>query len=924
MNSSAFRPLFYLLILAFLCNGSAVGQTPSSDRFPELQPKSAGKSRWKPIPQEPTAQEPTAQKLTPQKLTPQKPGEADEEPQSTTQPLAPSNITWDPKPVAELTWQAGPRTEFVIHATLPVPQTFELAPNGFSTIGIRPKGLDSAPTPAQVHVVARNAQGQIQVIEILAPMRMPIEVHAGSLHRFEVLMGSFPLPQPRIEPASVSTLFQSGTSPYLTTIDVFGNSYRFDLNLDLEAKGVVDRSLLKSGHASRQWKLAGALMPVATTERGAPLPHMMAVHAYLTTWHTSKLVSLDLRIHNGLTAASGKSTPFNKPLGTVYWKSIDLHLPPGWKPHLAVHDPFLGKQVADGDGWTRLPLVRALPDGKLHMMGPQAQLLRRLTLRGPGSETISRAGVFVEGLAFCSPGRDLWSWFTLPAYFSQDALLPTFEGLATQGLAGYPAMEGRLVKERNHLLHLLRSGNSDGNLVQAEVMGWSHPRGDPQQGMVSGVDIAFLEGHRTAWAASHAGYERLQLLHRMNAARQPDAQWNEDGTPAGVHAWRDKKGVVPFDFRTNGYMVPPEFQYVCRGGPAPSAHVREVHKLQLRPPYDQGNAHEPAGKIPRNKDAMFAWMPHDGQHMIRHTKNIKALVWLSNDSLARDDLMHCASLFRLMFHAGPHVRESWSAGVTLKAVLGWAKTSPHHGIPIDRDQAWGLDIMGAAYRIASPAWRQDALPWFQKVVELFDVASMPSGLIQRVNQSDLLEGRFDCCQSFQVMFLLHAMRCINESVLRGVDEESFDVLAKLHNKSLEYMFFGPVYTHFKGERWGGPVSQAGPFNRFAVAPKGLIATVPYSNVKKWGSDYLPPGGHEPYVDTTYLLPPLEYGFLLTYEQGQEPLQNRYLKRSLATGSVPGSWAKMKQEYLVSLRYPHTDNSNNTGSFIALLQSLGAF
>ncbi|MDF1837194.1 MAG: hypothetical protein P1V35_04945, partial [Planctomycetota bacterium] len=755
-------------------------------------------------------------------------------------------------------------------------------------------------------------------------IQMPVPLHAGSRHRFEIFTGSFPIPGAAIVHTRVEQLLQAGTSPFLTTEDVFGNRYRFDLNLDPQAHGVVDRSLLKSGHASRQWKLSGALMPELSAGQGESLPHMMGVHAYLSTWNTSKLVSLDLRFHNGLTAASGAATAYNEPVGTVYWKSIDLHLPRGWQPHLAVHDPFLGKQVSDGEGWTKLPLVRSYEDGKLHMMGPQSQFLRRLTLRGPGSPKIARTGAFVEGLAFCNPGRGLWSWFSMASYFPQDARLPTFADLKSQGQTGYTAVEGRLVKERNHLLHLLRSGNADGNLVQGAVMGWSHPRGDPQQGMVSGVDIGFLEGHRTAWAASHAGYERLQLLHRMNAARQPDAQWKEDGSPADVHAWRDEKGVVPFDFRTNGYMVPPEFKYVCRGGPAPNEQLRQVHKRKLRPPYDQGTAHQPDGSIPRNKDAMFAWMPHDGQHMIRHTKNIKAQVWLANDSLARDDLMHCASLFRLMFHEGPHVRESWSAGVTLEAMLTWAKTSPHHGIPIDRDQAWGFDTMGAAYRIAPPAWRADALPWFQRVVELFEVASMPSGLIQRVNQSDLLQGRFDCCQSLQVMFLLHSMRCINESVLRHVDMENFETLAELHNKSLEYMFFGPVYTHYQGQRWGGPVNQAGPFNRFAVAPKGLIATVPYSNVEKWGENYLPPGGHEPYVDTTYLLPPLEYGFHLTHEEGQDPLQNRYLKRSLATGGVPGNWETMLREYRISLQYPHTDNSHNTGSFVALLQNLGAF
>ncbi|MCA9003513.1 MAG: hypothetical protein KDB61_16425, partial [Planctomycetes bacterium] len=230
-------------------------------------------------------------------------------------------------------------------------------------------------------------------------------------------------------------------------------------------------------------------------------------------------------------------------------------------------------------------------------------------------------------------------------------------------------------------------------------------------------------------------------------------------------------------------MVPPEFKYVCRGGPAPNEHVKAVHARGLRPSYDMGSAHDAKGALPRDKGALFAWMPHDGQHMIRHTKNIKAQVWLANDALARDDLLHCASLFRLMFHAGPHVRETWSAGVTLESYTTWAKAFPHHGLPIDRDHAWGIDSMASAYRIAPEEWRRDAREWFARVVDLFELASMPSGLIQRVNQRDLLNGEFDCCQSFQVMFLLHSMRCMNESVFRGVHETDFGRLADLHNRS---------------------------------------------------------------------------------------------------------------------------------------------
>ncbi|MCA9001605.1 MAG: hypothetical protein KDB61_06765, partial [Planctomycetes bacterium] len=272
------RTLGGLMLLFFLLTAPGLGQENSTDRFPDLKPKPPGTARWEDPLQDPDAGEDTG----------------------IAEPLA-----WNPKPVAQFVWRPGPRKELVLHGTLPVPDTFEFAPAGCSPIGIRMQGREGPPAAAQVHAVAHDATGRVQVIEVLFPIRLPGDRTQRGPLRFDVFTGAFPLPKPAPEPESRSRLMGAETSPYLTTQDVFGNTYRFDLNPDPEALGVVSRNVLKSGFASRQWKLAGALMPFRPGEGGAPLPHMMSVHAYLTTWGASNLVSLDLRIHNGLTAASG-------------------------------------------------------------------------------------------------------------------------------------------------------------------------------------------------------------------------------------------------------------------------------------------------------------------------------------------------------------------------------------------------------------------------------------------------------------------------------------------------------------------------------------------------------------------------------------------------------------------------------------------
>ncbi len=875
-----------VLLLAFGLSQAAQAQS----KFPDLERIPPGQSRWK-----------------------GKGGEPAKKDKEQPEDALPGAV----EAVARMDWQVGKRTQLVVHGTLPVGPEFRMLGPGKTPLALRFPIPGSKPVPAQIHVVTRTAKGKPQVVEVLARTPQDVLMKPGLSMRLDVIAGEFDL-APEPETSEAMRRIQSTDAPYLTTEDVFGNTYRFDVRVQGEGYGTLAQSLLKSGPACRQWKIAGVLRPQGGGTN-APLPHMMGVHAYWTQWSGSDHVSLDLRIHNGVTNGSGVDSGFDAPLGTVYWKSLELHLPPGWKSRFAIHDPFLGKALAGEGGWTSHAIVAPYPDGELHMMGPQAQMIRRLTLEGPKAETCEGGSAYLEGLMFCLPGRGLWSWFSIPAYLAQNTLLPNFDDVQSDGLKGRRAIRARLRGRLHTLKAALQDQKLDGYRFVTKAMGWSQPMGQPHQGMTGGDGIFLVEGVHTAWSASRDGYQALQCMHRMSVCRQPEAQWMAHGEVVGVHHWRDANGVVPFDFRTNGYMAPPEFQYVCRGGPAASEQVHEVDRLGLRPPYDQGNPHVADGVLPRGRNALLSWTPHDGQHWIRHTKNIKAQVWLGNDPLARDGLMHAASLFRLMFNEGPHKPASWSKGVTVMAYRTWAEQFPGHGIPVDRDQAWGIDAVAAAYQIAGDEWRVDHRKWFEQVVDLFALAAMPNGIFHRVHYIKVVGGRYDGCQSFQLMFLLHALRCINESVFRDTDARRFDIAADLHQRTLDYLYWGPVLL---GPTPKDPGHARGPANQFAAAPSGMIATVPYSDEKKWGPDYMPKDGLTGGVDMTYLFNPLDYAFELSHEQGQDPKKNRYLKRALWLGSKPGSFEALGREYRANVNHSYNDSSRNTASFAARLQALG--
>jgi hypothetical protein len=494
-------------------------------------------------------------------------------------------------------------------------------------------------------------------------------------------------------------------------------------------------------------------------------------------------------------------------------------------------------------------------------------------------------------------------------------------------LRGHRGLYGRLFQERDHLRETLRTGRAGERLIPAGVMGWAHPWFEKDQGVAGGVDIALFEGHKTAAAASAAGYERLMLLHRMNACRQPEAMWNGEGDPVGVHLWRDADGLVLFDFRTNARMVAADFKYPCNGGPPPGEQVRAVHELGLRPDYDLGSWHEPGGEIPFRNDNMHAWMPHDGQHWIRYTKNTKALVWLGDDPLARDDLILSAELFHLMFHEFAHHKETWSDGVSLRQHELHAEQHPNQGDYIGRDSAWGIDSMCAGYSVASPEWRELNRPWFNRVARLFQRIAMPNGLLQRKGHPTLIgHDRYDAAQTYQCLFLLHAMRTMNESVFRGVDEGRRRRLDELLVRSLDYLYWKPVWGRVRSG-WQPPGAEApvfdyGPRWSFAVGLKDGWKEPPFCDEARWGPDYLPEEGLWGGVEDYHCWWALEYGMLATDGSRGSGLENRYLRRVLDCWIRPGGYDDLVRRLFADTGDLSSDNSGNWIGLVGRLQALG--
>lgn len=874
-----------------------------------------------PRPTRPTSPEAEGPKAQPPTQRHSFNGEGDQEPagpgaevsSGSTSSLGPQQIdsTSGYPVVARLELVVPDANPFVAHATLPVPEDFD----GGLAIVTRERSPQIA--GAQVRTLTRDSDGTVEVIALYSKLERPEGTQPGDRITLDVVRGEFDLAPFSLSPACAELL---ASGPRLRARDVAGNTYEVDLTRPEEGSAQwLNQASHGHGEVRRWLRTHGVLAPVEGAEKARS--HLMGVHSYWTTSTQIDRVGLDLRVHNGVTAGSQPRHSLEEPLGIVHWDSIELVLPRGWKVVPWVEDPFFGEDRIE-DGERVVPLVRSYEEGDLHMMPPGAQFHRRLLLL-PSAERTGQIPL-VEGLAFCRPPssrESLWSWWSEDTrhYFPGATILPRFDRLFVGPLRGARAMRSRLEEEREGLRTTLETGEVQGGVMAGPLMGWSQPAGVAYPGMTGGSGIQFLEGQQAAYAASTSGIETLLLRHRMNACRQPEAKWNRMGEPVGASLWLNEKGVVPFDFRGHNRLVPPEFRLPMDSGPAASRQVTDVHLARRRPHYDQGSPHLRNGKVSRGVDDLQSWLPHDDQHYVRWTHPAMAIVWLTGDPLATDDVRLAAETFHLMFHGHSHRAAKWSPGVTLKVFEQLAADLPGHGLPMTRSHAWGIDVMCAAFLLEEEAWREEHREWFHRVAKVMIAGAMQSGVIQRRQEPKLFDGKLAGAQSYECMFLLHAQRDLLETVLLEDDPELASALQELHQRTLEFMFWGPVWSCVEE---GKSSNVCGPRWQFAVAPAGEWTEPPFAS-DAYPDRYLPKEGLAGGIEANYVYGPLEYGMRIENGAGGPELSNRYLRKALTCGHAPGRWPSMEKHWMGLAQRSGADTSGNWGSLLGTVQALGA-
>lgn len=836
---------------------------------------------------------------------------------------APSAEERTPLAVFELAAPAARR--FVLRATVPLPAGAWPDPAGELPFGVVSHDEARTIVPAQLEVVTRSAAGDVEVAEVLALVERAEDEAPGARIRYALVHAPHARRPPPRPSERLAPLLRAGI--VLRASDVYGNRYEAELLGRRRGPGFGGNTRLASGGAHLRQRVVATQVPVGEpSPRGPPLPHLLSVHAYLGLDANSDVLSLDLRIHNGASAGLRRAQPVERPLGLVYFRELELVVPKGFVVVPTVADPFFGPARVEGDARV-VPLVRANEDGALHLMPPQGQMQRRLAIAPAGEADAARRRLAREGLAFCVRSLERWSWANpkTARYFPQRDLVGSLDFVSYGGTSGKGALRRRARAELARLRGLLEKGEPGDYPAVSGAMGWAHPWFVHHEAGYGGEDVVVLEGQRAIAGASQAEVVRLGLLARMNACRMPVAMWNARGEPAGFEAWRNEKGGLDFDFRTHGRGVPPCFRLPCRGGPPASEQVREVVRRGLRPAWDRSSAWRADGSLPSDSSDLLAWVPHDGAHLVRWTKNLKALVWLANDPLAKDDLWLEAERFHMYFHEGPTPNPpDWL--VALSEFERLVAAHPGKGAPLNRDHAWGIDAFAAFWSMADDEWRARYRAWAERVADLLVRAATPCGIISRSGSGPLFGGTpYEGSHAFQSELLTIALRSLAESVFRGVDEGRRAALEDVLVRATEYLFFDAPFVRER-ESWSSPedpVWTQGPIWGFAVGFRDDWETPPFCDTTRWGPNYLPPDGVRHGVETFYGWALLAYAADATQASAGAGLKNRYLRRGLDYGHPKRSWKELWREMVRNASQPEYDPTPNATGYLARLQLFGA-
>ena len=799
--------------------------------------------------------------------------------------------------LARLETQVPSGPSFILRGTIPVPPgTYDpdnlTAGDLSAAYPLVVRDFDGSLVLPQIEVVTRypaSSEGAA-VVELLAPVTRPTNLPTGASFTYEVLssqgvnlaelapFGAFSDPLEAISvPAELIELAHHPIAPYVRARDVHGNWYAAsvvnNVGAQLGEPGATD--WVRRGHVAAQFRNYATMLPFEPEGiSGTPLEHLFGVHSYLGGYTGEGYLSFDVRVSNAFSNGDGQTSADN-PIGDVYFRDLEIVLPTGYGLIPMVKDQALGTSYGIGFGLTAWPLAKNPSDGTCHVFGQGFQFHRRFAIATESNLVEALEFTQRYGQGFCQPGfaqggSPLWSWWN-PAtsnYFPQRHALPNFESV------GREAVLAEIENDFQHITSRLATGESGAPPLTSTALGWAHPYGQDYGGVSGGLGIHIYEGVPTAWAAARNGYRHLETLHRMQMDRTRNVIFDADGTFARLDEWLQEG--------TSGPYFPGNFYMVALPGHDPFDWADA--------PTHQEQAAESLGLVPDYANDLLAYESYDMQHLIRATRAAKALAWLGNDPVAKDDLRGQAALVEMSYNLAYSSPFGHAVPTGMRADRDFVEEHPGIGMEFSRGEGWAIDTMAAAFALGEPAYREPLRQWFRDLVDTVQLGQAQcSGFLTAELSSKTLDGNYRTRQAFS-----HA---IVENGLYGVLKSTLAGTGTAHEAILEDVLKRALYALVDAKYWD-PV-QLAPYQQVAVAPLDYSAPL--------FCDVLPPDGvSENYFDFYQCWSSFAYGFEMTLD----PIFLGYA--SLLVGdSDLGS----------ALEADGTSNVQNRAALLALVQLL---
>lgn len=689
--------------------------------------------------------------------------------------------------VAKLEMVAPQADEFLVRATLPVPEgTYVPAQGDLEPLVLITWPGKTAATQVEPVTWYPDPADGASVVEVIGRIRRSPKVAPGQT--LPIYVARVPHGEGKmVMRREVKRMLGKPGTLTLATQDVYGNAYTADLFAQVLAKDPRARQL-RSGGMATEYAVHEVLSPVQPkTGSKATLDHLMGVHAYITTFDDASWFLLDLHVHNGMDGLDG-GTLDDTALDELFFRDLVLRLPEGWKASTLFDHPSQGSGGPKDGGWA-LPLIRKQSSGKLHYMPKQGRLVRRVAVWTGEGQGEAESMLRGERQAYCRPGtapsgEQLWSWWNSATarWFPQAHRLPRLDHLA-QG-----SLEAEVLGDWQTYSGQLASGQGGSYPYISDAMGWAQPWGVAYGGMSGGDEINLTDGFAELTVGRPEGYRLAQLRLRAYLDRQPTALFGSDGTPTRVEDLMVLEGYGAPYFNGTFYITPGSASDPYGFDDAPT------HQIQ---------AAEAQGLVPGYRDLLKDWMPIDIQHYIRMTRNLKLMTWLANDSLAKDQLLAAAEVFRLGFHSHLNSAYGHVQSTGLRARMDHVAEHPGRGVDLSRAEGWGVDVSLAAYLVGDEETRARMYPWFETIAQLAeDGASTCSGnIMSSYMGTKLFDGKYRIRYLGHSSYADNALRGIQRSVFQGRDEARASTLGELLVGNARALCTPPFWNEEAGQPW---------------------------------------------------------------------------------------------------------------------------